>query len=340
MFRFFQNASGVRTFSAVPPWSPNALVVAREVDSAARSAVTAALECCASFGGKVDVLLAQQNANHNSHLVSRWNGVRNVLTFDTRPLAVPVAKVAATLAPNYDYVVSAATSFGKGIVPRLGGLLQTETVSDVVQVGEQSCESAEFIHPIYAGNALARVRVSSKLRLITARTTAFEPVAERSVDDAPSTTDCIDIAENDDTETSRWVSHESTKTGRPDLTTASVVVAGGRALKTAEQFGLLEELADAIGGAVGATRAAVDGGLCPNDMQIGQTGKIVAPSLYLAFGISGAIQHLAGIKDSKVIVAINKDPEAPIFQIADYAIVGDVFEVLPSLTALVKQSTC
>ncbi len=329
----------VRAICTPAHWSPNALVLTSGTDSAARSAVTVALECCQSLGGEVDVLLAEQNAKTNADRVARWRGVRTVFALNRQPLAEPVANAAALLVPNYGYVISAATSFGKGIVPRLGGVLQCETISDVVKVGEQTTESAEFTHPIYAGNALTRVSISSGLRLVTVRTTAFEPVVERAANETSAVVESMKIAELDDPKLSRWVKHESTKTERPDLTTANVVVAGGRALKTAEQFKMLEELADVLGGAVGATRAAVDSGLCPNDMQIGQTGKIVAPSLYFGFGISGAIQHLAGIKDSKVIVAVNKDPEAPIVQVADYTIMGDVFEILPKLTNLVKQST-
>lgn len=321
----------VRSFSSAAR-PHDALVLASCAGSAARSAVSAARECIAPLGGAVDVLVtSSEQVRDLGESATRWAGVRHVYTANTHPLAEAVATTASLIASRYSYMVAPATTFGKNVLPRIAGTLDAECISEVVGVGKQSETHAEFTHPVYAGAALAQVRLSGDLRLITARTTAFEPVEDRS--DDPASTSELHATPATGT---RFVSHESTSSTRPDLGNTRVVVAGGRGLKTEQDFAMLDELADVLGGAVGATRAVVDGGLCPNDMQIGQTGKVVAPELYIGIGVSGAIQHLAGIKDSKVIVAVNSDAEAPIFQVADYGVVGDLFEVVPELTRQLK----
>jgi len=253
-------------------------------------------------------------------------GVSKVLHCDAEPYASAspenLAALAAPLAKGYSHVVAAATAFGKNVTPRIAAMLDVAQVSEIVAV-----ESADtFVRPIYAGNAFATVQCADPIKVVTVRTTGFDaagaggPAAIESVAPGP------------DKAQSKVISQELTKSARPELAGARRVVSGGRGLASGDNFRMLETLADKLGAAIGASRAAVDSGYCPNDYQVGQTGKIVAPELYVAIGISGAIQHLAGMKDSKVIVAINKDPEAPIFQVADYGLVGDLFQIVPELT--------
>ncbi|QBR83930.1 electron transfer flavoprotein subunit alpha/FixB family protein [Legionella israelensis] len=244
------------------------------------------------------------------------------------PLAEQICELILSVASSFDYFIAPASTFGKNIFPRLAAKLDVTQVSDVTRVIERNV----FEHPVYAGNALETVRVLDNIKVLTVRTTAFEPVTENQ---PPCCIEKLDKVYP--SSKSEFVRHDLSESVRPDLGSARIVVSGGRGLQNAENFKLVEELADVLGAAVGASRAAVDAGFVPNDYQVGQTGKVVAPSLYIAIGISGAIQHLAGMKDSKVIVAINKDEDAPIFQIADYGLVGDLFELVPQLIEELKQ---
>jgi electron transfer flavoprotein alpha subunit len=239
-------------------------------------------------------------------------------------LAENTAALIASLCKDYDYVLMAATTTGKNILPRVAALLDVAMLSEVM--GIKSADT--FVRPIYAGNVLATVQSSDKMKLMTVRTTAF-PAMKGDV----SATEIVKIPTVIENTTTTFESESLTQSSRPELTAARVIISGGRGLKSAENFKLLENIADRLGAAIGASRAAVDAGFAPNDYQVGQTGKIVAPELYIAVGISGAIQHMAGMKDSKVIVAINNDPEAPIMQMADYTLVGDLFEILPAIAA-------
>ncbi|STX43118.1 electron transfer flavoprotein, alpha subuni [Legionella donaldsonii] len=244
------------------------------------------------------------------------------------PLAENMSELVIGMASSFSAILAPASTFGKNIAPRIAAKLDVAQISDVSRVIDQNT----FEHPIYAGNAIETVRVLDSIKVLTIRTTAFDSI---NAEQSPCCIEHIDkIIQST---TSKFVRHELSRSERPDLGSAKIVVSGGRGLQSAEKFKLVEELADALGAAVGASRAAVDAGFVPNDYQVGQTGKVVAPTLYLAIGISGAVQHLAGMKDSKVIVAINKDEDAPIFQIANYGLVGDLFELVPQLIEQLKK---
>lgn len=298
----------------------------RQINPATLHAVTAAAKL-----GEVHVLVAGSNAAEVAEAAKQINGVAKVLLADAphyaEALAEEIAPLAAKLAQNYRYVGATATAYGKNLLPRIAALLDAPQISDLTEV----IDNKTFVRPIYAGNAFETVESDAPKLVLTFRATAFD--AAGSGGNAEVQAVEAEPAQN----LSRFVNRELTQSDRPELTQAKVVVAGGRALGSAEQFdALLTPLADTLGAAIGASRAAVDAEYAPNDVQVGQTGKVVAPQLYFAIGISGAIQHTAGMQDSKTIVAVNKDPDAPIFNIADYGIVGDLFEIVPQLTAALK----
>ena len=288
-----------------------------------RSAVAAAAQL-----GEVHVLVAGSGVQAAAQAASKLAGVAKVILADTpalaNNLAEPLAALLVALAPNYTHLLAATTANGKNVMPRVAAVLDSQPISDIAGV----VDADTFVRPIYAGNAMATVKSSDAKKVITVRAASFDPVAAEGGNAPIEATAAVDSPS-----VSRWVSAELSKSERPELTAARVVVSGGRGMQNGENFKLLDPIADKLGAAVGASRAAVDAGFVPNDYQVGQTGKIVAPDLYVAVGISGAIQHLAGMKDSKVIVAINKDEEAPIFQVADYGLVADLFVALPELAA-------
>ncbi|EMD9437449.1 electron transfer flavoprotein subunit alpha/FixB family protein [Burkholderia cepacia] len=299
------------------------------IKAATLNAVAAARVLGAAGGGDVHVLVAGHNAQAAADAAAKIAGVSKVLLADAPQLEAGLAEnveaTALNIAKDYSHILAPATAYGKNIAPRIAAKLDVAQISDITAV-----DSADtFEHPIYAGNAIATVQSSDPIKVITVRATGFDPVA---ADGGSASVEKIEAAA--DVGKSRFVSREVTKLDRPELTSASIIVSGGRGLGSGENYTkVLEPLADKLSAALGASRAAVDAGYVPNDYQVGQTGKIVAPQLYIAVGISGAIQHLAGMKDSKVIVAINKDPEAPIFSVADYGVVGDLFALVPEAVA-------
>jgi electron transfer flavoprotein alpha subunit len=308
------------------------LVLAEHDNQSVRKATLHTVAAAKKLGGDVHVLVAGHNCGGAAKAAAQVAGVAKVLHADAahlaEALAENVAALLATLAKGYGHVLAPATSTGKDVMPRAAALLDVQQISEIVAV-----ESADtFVRPIYAGNALATVKSADAIKVITVRTTGFDAVAATG-GSAPVEA----VAAPADTGLSSFVGREVQKSERPELTSARIVVSGGRGMGSGENFKLLEPLADKLNAAMGASRAAVDAGFVPNDWQVGQTGKIVAPELYVAIGISGAIQHLAGMKDSRVIVAINKDEEAPIFQVADYGIVGDLFKLVPELVEELKK---
>ena len=305
------------------------LVIAEHDNASLKSATLHTIAAARKLGDDVHVLVAGDDAKGAVAAAAAVAGVTRVLSVDAGHLRQPTAEnVAATVLAlvgrgGYTHVLAPATSFGKNVAPRVAAKLDVAQISDITGIEAQDT----FVRPIYAGNAFATVQSKDPIKVITVRTTAF--------DAAPATgggATIEEVAAGPEVATSKVVGQELTKSERPELTSARIVVSGGRGMGSGENFRLLEALADKLNAAIGASRAAVDAGYVPNDYQVGQTGKIVAPDLYVAVGISGAIQHMAGMKDSKVIVAINKDAEAPIFQIADYGLVGDLFEIIPALT--------
>ena len=303
------------------------LVIAEHDNATIRPALLNAVAAAQKIGGDIHVLVAGHNAGAAAAAAAQVPGVAKVLHADAAHFAGHTAENLAALvhsiAGGYDYILATATGFGKNVCPRIAALLDVAQISEIIAV-----ESPDtFVRPIYAGNGLATVRSSDPKKVITVRATGFDPVAATG-GNAPVET----IAPAPDSGLSTLTGQELSKSDRPELTAARIIISGGRGVGNAENFvKLLEPLAARLNAALGASRAAVDAGFVPNDYQVGQTGKIVAPDLYIAVGISGAIQHLAGMKDSKVIVAINKDADAPIFAIADYGLVGDLFEVIPAL---------
>jgi electron transfer flavoprotein alpha subunit len=295
-----------------------------EIADATLHTVTAAQQ----IGGDIDLLIAGENCAAVADAAAQIAGISKVMVADNAMFAHHLAENLATLivemAKDYSHVLTAATTFGKNVLPRAAALLDVAQISEIVEV-----KSADtFVRPIYAGNALATVQSSDPIKLITVRVISFEATAASG---GSASIEAIDGGV--DTGLSSWVSQAVSSGDRVDLTSAKIVVSGGRGMQNGENFAMLQAVADKLGAAVGASRAAVDSGFVPNDFQVGQTGKVIAPDLYIAVGISGAIQHLAGMKESKVIVAINNDSEAPIFQVADYGLVADLFEAVPELDA-------
>ena len=302
------------------------IVLAEHDNASLKPATLNTVAAATRIGGNVAVLVAGSGCAAAAKAAAAIAGVNKVLVADAphykEQLAENLAALVVALAPGYTHILAPATSFGKNVAPRVAALLDVAQVSDIIDV-----KSADtFVRPIYAGNALATVQSADRIKVITVRTTGFDAAAasggSAGLETAPSAAD---------TGLSSLIGRALTKSERPELTSARVIVSGGRGMGSGDNFKLLEPLADKLHAAMGASRAAVDAGFVPNDWQVGQTGKIVAPDLYIAVGISGAIQHLAGMKDSRVIVAINKDEEAPIFQVADYGIVGDLFQIVPEL---------
>jgi electron transfer flavoprotein alpha subunit len=304
-----------------------ATLLIAEHDNKTLNAVTAkALTAASALGAEVHVLVAGEGAKPVAEAAAKLQGVAKVLVADgalyKNKLAEPMAALIVKLAANYDAIVSPATTSGKNFMPRVAALLDVMQISEVIKVDGPDT----FQRPIYAGNAIQTVQSGDKKKVITVRTSTFQAAGEGG----SAAIENADAAE--DPGLSSFVGEELSKSDRPELTGARVIISGGRAMANKENFAkYIEPVADKLGAAMGASRAAVDAGYAPNDWQVGQTGKVVAPELYIAVGISGAIQHLAGMKDSKVIVAINKDEEAPIFQVADYGLVGDLFQILPEL---------
>ncbi|MEI8669245.1 FAD-binding protein [Pseudoalteromonas sp. B131b] len=301
------------------------LVIAEHDNGALKPETSKTINAAVKMGFPIDVLIAGNNLSAMSSQVASIDGVANVLVADNsvyeHQLAESMSDLVLSISDNYSHIVASATTTGKNFMPRVAALLDVAQISEIIAV----VDADTFKRPIYAGNAIATVKSLDSKKVITVRASSFDLQGEQSAVALTS----IDTVS--DSQLSSFVSVEQTESERPELTAASVVISGGRGMQNGENFALLNGIADKLGAAIGASRAAVDAGFVPNDMQVGQTGKIVAPNLYIAVGISGAIQHLAGMKDSKVIVAINKDPDAPIFQVADYGLVADLFEVLPQL---------
>ncbi|MFT4861238.1 MAG: electron transfer flavoprotein alpha subunit [Pseudohongiellaceae bacterium] len=303
------------------------LVIAEHDNSSLKPATKVAISAALAIGGDITVLVAGLGCDGAANAAASVNGVSKVIKADAacfeHQLPEAIAPLVIEVAAGATHILAAATSNGKNILPRVAALLDVAQISDIVEV----ISADTFVRPIYAGNALATVQSSDAVKVLTVRTTAYGEAGEGGTATVESSDFTVDQ------QLAQFVKEELSVSERPELTAASIIISGGRGMQNGENFVLLEKVADKLGAAIGASRAAVDAGFVPNDYQVGQTGKIVAPDLYIAVGISGAIQHLAGMKDSKVIVAINKDEEAPIFQVADYGLVADLFKVLPELEA-------
>ncbi len=304
------------------------LVIADHDNGSLKPVTLNVLAAATAIGGEIDVLVAGEGCGAAAEAAAKAAGVAKVLVADNvaygHQLAENLALLVADLGKGYSHILTSAGTTGKDFLPRVAALLDVAQISDIIKV-----ESADtFVRPIYAGNAIATVQSADAIKVITVRGTGFDPVAAEG---GSAAVEAIDNVQ--DAGVSSFVGEEMAESDRPELTAAEIVISGGRGMQNGDNFAMLEKVADKLGAAMGASRAAVDAGFVPNDMQVGQTGKIVAPSLYIAVGISGAIQHLAGMSGSKVIVAINKDEEAPIFQVADYGLVADLFEAVPELEA-------
>jgi len=308
------------------------LVIAEHDHGTLKGATLNTVAAAQKIGGDIHVLVAGHNADGAAKAAAQIPGVAKVLNAEAPQLgeflAENVSALVVSIAKIYSHILAPATSNGKDVVPRIAALLDVQQISEIIAVEAPDT----FVRPIYAGNALATVKSKDPIKVITVRTTGFDAVARTGGNASIEKTEAPN-----DSGLSSFVSREVSKSERPELTSAKIVVSGGRGMGSGDNFKILEPLADKLNAAMGASRAAVDAGFVPNDWQVGQTGKIVAPDLYVAIGISGAIQHLAGMKDSRVIVAINKDEEAPIFQVADYGIVGDLFKLVPELVEELKK---
>ncbi|MDG2070950.1 MAG: FAD-binding protein [Pseudomonadales bacterium] len=308
------------------------LVVAEHDNETIKAPTLVAIAAAEKIGGDIEVLVAGSNCAAAGEAASNIAGVSKVRVADNdvygHQLAENIAALVVEIGKGYSHILTPTTTSGKNFMPRVAALLDVAQISDISGVVSEDT----FERPIYAGNAIATVQTSDAIKVITVRGTAFDGVATEG---GSATIEALDVVS--DAGLSTWDLDEIVKLERPELTAASIIISGGRGMQNGENFSLLESVADKLGAAMGASRAAVDAGFVPNDMQVGQTGKIVAPDLYIAVGISGAIQHLAGMKDSKVIVAINKDEDAPIFQVADYGLVADLFKAVPEFDALLSE---
>jgi len=304
------------------------LVIAEHDNTNLKGATLNTVAAAKEIGNDIALLVAGLNTSSVVDESKQLNGVTRILSCDDalyeNALAEELSNLVLSVSSEFSYILAPATTFGKNLLPRISAKLDVQQISDIISVESEDT----FKRPIYAGSCIATVKSNDSVKLITVRSTAFDPVA---LDNSDIPVESINVS--DSANISEFVSEELAKSDRPELTSANIVISGGRGMQSGDNFHLLDSIADKLGAAVGASRAAVDAGFVPNDYQVGQTGKIVAPDLYIAVGISGAIQHLAGMKDSKVIVAINKDEDAPIFQVADYGLVSDLFTALPELEA-------
>lgn len=307
------------------------LVVAEHDNESIKAPTLVTIAAAKEIGGDIEVLVAGAGCGAAGEAAAKIDGVSKVLVADNaaydHAIAENVAALVAEIGGNYSHIMTPTTTSGKNFMPRVAALLDVAQISDISAVVSEDT----FERPIYAGNAIATVQSSDAIKVLTVRGTAFDPVPAEGGSAAVETLDAVK-----DTGLTTWDKEDIVELERPELTAASVIISGGRGMQNGENFAMLESVADKLGAAIGASRAAVDAGFVPNDMQVGQTGKIVAPDLYIAVGISGAIQHLAGMKDSKVIVAINKDEDAPIFQVADYGLVADLFKAVPEFDGMLE----
>ena len=304
------------------------LVIAEHNNKEIKGATLSTIAAASKLGSDIDLLIVGDDISTIVEESKSIDSISKIVSCDdslyAHNLAENLSKLVCTISSQYSYIMTSATTFGKNLLPRISAKLDVQQISDIISIESEDT----FKRPIYAGSCIATVKSNDDVKVISVRATAFDPVQKNNSDVPVST---IDVAGS--AGISEFVSEELAKTDRPELTAASIIISGGRGMQSGDNFHLLDSIADKLGAAVGASRAAVDAGFVPNDYQVGQTGKIVAPDLYIAVGISGAIQHLAGMKDSKVIVAINKDEDAPIFQVADYGLVSDLFTSLPELEA-------